>query len=94
MIRNNVLTNTAPAPAARRDETWTRRRPKNKVLWLVIGSLIVVLFLAVLVRGIGNYPFWSQAYVTAVDPPEALPGETLTMLAGCGKTELNPQPYS
>jgi len=80
MIRNNVLSNIAPTAASRRHKTWTRRRPKIKVLWLVIGSLIVVLFLAMLVRGIGSYPFWSQPQVTAVEPPSGLPGEILTML--------------
>jgi hypothetical protein len=80
MIRNNVLTHMTPVPAARRKAMWTRRAPKNKTLWLTIGSLIVVLFLAVFVRGIGNYPFWSQPQVTAVDPPSGLPGEILTML--------------
>jgi hypothetical protein len=80
MIRNNVLTHTVPAPTARRGTAWTRRQPNNKMLWLVIGSLIVCLFLAVFVRGIGNYPFWSLPQVTAVDPPSGLPGEILTML--------------
>jgi hypothetical protein len=89
MIRNHVLSNIAPAATARRHKTWTRRRPKNKVLWLVIGSLIVVLFLAVLVRGIGNYPFWSLPQVTAVDPPAGLPGEILTMLGrDLGKSKV------
>jgi len=80
MIRNNVLTDVAPAPAARRHRTRTRRRSENKALWLVIGSLIVVLFLAVLVRGVCSYPFWSEPQVTAVNPPSGLPGEILTML--------------
>jgi hypothetical protein len=87
MIRNNVHTHMAPA--ARRRATWTRRGPKNKILWPVIGSLIVCLFLVVLGRGIGNYPFWSQPQVTAVDPPSGLPGEILTMLGrDLGKTRV------
>ena len=90
MIRTNVLSNIVPATGPRRHKAWTRRRPKNKVLWLVIGSLIVVLFLAMLVRGIGSYPFWSQPQVTAVEPPSGLPGEILTMLGrDLGKRALS-----
>ena len=89
MIRNNVLANIPPVPATRRKAIWMRRRPKNKILWLVVGCLIVGLFVAVLARGIGNYPFWSQAQVTAVDPPAALPGEIVTMLGrDLGKSKV------
>ena len=89
MIRHNMLADIPPVPAATRKRAWTRRRPKNKVVWLVIGCLIVGLFLVVLARGIGNYPFWSQPQVTAVDPPTGLPGEILTMLGrDLGKSKV------
>jgi hypothetical protein len=80
MNRNIQLTEVLAVQPARRHKVRVRRLAKNRVLWLVVGSLIVALFLAVFVRGIGNYPFWSQPLVTAVDPPSGMPGEILTML--------------
>ncbi len=89
MIRHNALADSPPVPPSRRRAAWMRRQPKNRLLWLVIGSLIVGLFLVVLARGIGNYPFWSQPQVTAVDPPVGLPGEILTMLGrDLGKSKV------
>jgi len=88
MIPNNMLVDNRPAPV-RCHRGGARRRPKNKLLWQIIGGLIVVLFLAVLVKGISNYPFWSQAVVTAVDPPTGMPGEILTMLGrDLGKSKV------
>lgn len=89
MSRNMLLTEALASQPAKRHKARVRRLPKNRVLWLVVGSLIVVLFLAVLVRGIGNYPFWSLPQVTAVDPPTGMPGDILTMLGrDLGRTRV------